>query len=253
MQATTYAFVYGTLRQGEGNSPMMVGATLVDWSATTHGRLYYAHRGYDTYPKSILSNDVPELVTGDVWDVTNMASDAWDRVERMERGAGYGLSVIDVTLSDGTTVKAKAFTVPDARGLGDLIECGDWKKRPAPAPAPADWGEEPQRGACILTGADGENEDDCTTHDHEGEDDWDEPCECGGGEYSNQPHAPTCPYFTDCRDCGLPCEQCACGFDADRVRIEILDDVTEADLEDDPHEADCLCDDCWASGRRPPR
>lgn len=81
--------------------------------------------------------------------------------------------VADDLAANGTFHGSGTVSVRDINGN----TCGSWSFT----------AEDDERGACILTGADGEDAEDCTTHGHEDEPEFDEDARRAayalGGEY----------------------------------------------------------------------
>lgn len=114
-------FVYGTLRVGEGNYSWCADAVVeVREDCTTQGRIY--DHGYP-----VAKFDEQGTIKGDVlwFDPTHRA---YERVCRMEFGAGYGMVEIKAEDSEtGEVIPCWGFHYMHMP-RGALIESGDWRE-----------------------------------------------------------------------------------------------------------------------------
>lgn len=114
-------FVYGTLRRGEGNYNIWKDAVLdVVTGCTVQGLIGYPGRHYG-YP--CVDFDGEGTVIGDLITVdADHESVEW--VHRMERGAGYTMRPVQVTLPSGEVVEAIGYHWE--RQVHSPIVSGDW-------------------------------------------------------------------------------------------------------------------------------
>jgi len=119
-------FVYGTLRVGEGNYPLLRGAVeRYEEDATIQGDLFFVS-GPGSYPVADL--DGKETITGDVLWV-HPKHEGVQRADAMERGAGYEVREVKATLPGGETILVTAYHYLnrwDRRG--EQIKDGDWRR-----------------------------------------------------------------------------------------------------------------------------
>lgn len=130
--STQKVFVYGTLRQGQGNYPMF-GNSVV--RATTGcrapGQMYYAAYEYGGrrmqmgYPVVVFTEEGE--VVGDLLEVEE--GPQLRAVHQMEIGAGYVLAEVPITLPDGSVEMADGYHWPEGETVGDHIESGDYLER----------------------------------------------------------------------------------------------------------------------------
>lgn len=113
--------VYGTLRKGEGNYDWYMRGTPMLGEQRIAGFEMYNLGGY--YPYIARGGD---SITAEIYDV---AADVFDRVERMERGAGYEVMKVSTQYGD-----AAIFYMPEERHalyqsntkIPPKILSGDW-------------------------------------------------------------------------------------------------------------------------------
>jgi gamma-glutamylcyclotransferase (GGCT)/AIG2-like uncharacterized protein YtfP len=120
----TRVFVYGTLRQGEGNHRLLLSARFVGEASTAAGFALY---DLGAFPG--LVHEGAGTVAGEVYDVDAETLAALDRLEgvpsfyRRERIELEGVGSTD----------AYTLTLRQVRGC-DLIPSGDWKRRAGRVP-----------------------------------------------------------------------------------------------------------------------
>jgi gamma-glutamylcyclotransferase (GGCT)/AIG2-like uncharacterized protein YtfP len=120
----TRVFVYGTLRRGEGNHRLLLGARFVGEACTVQG---FAMYNLGAFPGLVRAS--AGSVAGEVYDVDAATLAALDRLEgvptfyRRER-----IELEGVGSADGYTLTSR-----QVRGC-DLIPSGDWKRRRRRAP-----------------------------------------------------------------------------------------------------------------------
>lgn len=115
-------FVYGTLREGQGNWQWAKEAVRhSDLNVRTSGRIYFCS-GRTGFPVAKL--DEAGSIVGDVlWFDPDHPT--FDDVVQMEVGAGYECRDIEVITSESETIECMAFHYA-WRPRGDLIPDGDW-------------------------------------------------------------------------------------------------------------------------------
>lgn len=112
-------FVYGTLRPGSYNAPMLSGAEVTP-AHLVGARLHYPAL-HEHYPCLVITDDCEDVVYGDYFEV---APADVPFVVDMELGAGYNMDLCRVVLDDGTRVDAWVFSWD--RAVGRRIDSGDF-------------------------------------------------------------------------------------------------------------------------------
>lgn len=122
----TPVFCYGTLRPGQYNERILR-ADMVPNAApltvTLQGYRLYANKSR-SYPYLVKSDLEADRVTGTLYLCRE--GEAFRRTRQMELGAGYDESLVTVTLADGRSMQALAWTWSRMEWVGDLITSGDW-------------------------------------------------------------------------------------------------------------------------------
>ena len=119
-------FVYGTLRKGSYNAPLLAGAEC--WPAETEGKLFL-HKATKAFP--VFVNDGVNGVKGDFYPDVSLEQ-IYDIVQ-MELAVGYYLDRIKVKIDTGLQTKfvtpvadAWVFAWKEKDGVGAPIASGDW-------------------------------------------------------------------------------------------------------------------------------
>lgn len=116
----TRVFVYGTLRRGEGNHRLLVGARFVG-EARTEPSFTLCDLG--AYP-AMLEGGATSIV-GEVYEVDERTLDALDRLEGHPRYYRRA----PIALADGESVEAYLLPADRAWGPTRTIDGGDWRMR----------------------------------------------------------------------------------------------------------------------------
>jgi gamma-glutamylcyclotransferase (GGCT)/AIG2-like uncharacterized protein YtfP len=122
-----WVFVYGTLRPGDYNSRML-GDVDVIRGCEVHGWAMHnlTEDADPVYPVCVPTNDPNDVVKGDLLLMDN-ESPEYHRIYRMEIGAGYKLSVVEVIIpADEDSVDAFIFEYRHSTEDRYYIESGDW-------------------------------------------------------------------------------------------------------------------------------
>lgn len=120
-EKTVLIAVYGTLRKDEGNHRFAANA-ISNRPCTLKGTLYDTGYGF---PAFVQEGD--SQVAGELIEVTLADWAGIDRLEGYPRL--YDRKLINVTLEDGTTVKAWAYIMNEMPVQAKVINSGDWKVR----------------------------------------------------------------------------------------------------------------------------
>lgn len=113
--------VYGTLRVGGGNYPMLVPAILHEWTGhrTRTGRLFY-YRSRGMFP--ILDLDQPGSAVVDLF-VVDADHPAVERVAQMERGVGYVEREVELAT---LPITVPVWHMAQDERTGPEVPGGDW-------------------------------------------------------------------------------------------------------------------------------
>lgn len=138
-----WLFVYGTLRPGGGNYPMIKAVIAMKpfEDVTANGRMYHVGGSDPDFPiYPVVDFDEEGTVVGTLLLVERESFQA-QQVRRMEEGAGYEEVTVQVRIPNHhRTTLAVSYHYPHERGVGAVIEHGDWAKACAEAPE-GEWPE----------------------------------------------------------------------------------------------------------------
>ncbi len=124
---TMNLFMYGTLRVGHWNHPMLSEGVISSYmNVTTEGKLYYAkYRDMQAgFPCARFDHD--GIIVGDLL-VVDAEHEGVQDTHRMEIGAGYVPRDIVINLEDGTPMPAVGWQWKREE-LGKHIVTGDWER-----------------------------------------------------------------------------------------------------------------------------
>lgn len=120
--------VYGSLRTGEYNHPLLSKSTKVADAVIDGFDLY----SLGAFPAVVPSTNPSNQVYGEVFEVDPTE---FLRIDRMERGAGYLAQEVPAVQTEDlakTTYQCLVYVFRDSKWLqdvGEIVESGDWVKR----------------------------------------------------------------------------------------------------------------------------
>ncbi len=116
---TTTVFVYGTLRTNHSNWRNFL-APARGVTATTAPK--YTMREWGGFPAVYANGET--AITGEIFAADHETLTHLDRLENHPNW--YKREEIEVTDSDGNTVTAWMYVMPQSKTQGEVIESGDW-------------------------------------------------------------------------------------------------------------------------------
>jgi gamma-glutamylcyclotransferase (GGCT)/AIG2-like uncharacterized protein YtfP/cation transport regulator ChaC len=124
MKRNLYVFVYGTLRQGEGNHHLLLGADLIAEQSWTYGKMYDTGNGYPA-----IKQFNSQKVYGEIFAINENELRRLDELEGFDEGRRDNLydRVIQKIYTDTGEIEAFVYVASHDRLLATSISSGDWK------------------------------------------------------------------------------------------------------------------------------